>query len=66
MKKPLLIFILLNIVVTFNINIWAKVNKPSEEASVYNYIDFSKLSNGQWMEANRTDIEKNLNFDDSY
>lgn len=51
---------------TMHLNLWKKVDKPSNDPLKYNYLDFSRTLNGEWMEANRTDLEKDLNLDDSY
>lgn len=48
-------------------DIWIKVTKPSSCPSKVNYYEMDPDTRlGQWWETNRTDIEKDLNSDDSY
>ena len=48
-------------------NIWIKVEKPSLCPSKVNYYEMNPDTRLiQWWETNRTDIEKDLNLNDSY
>tara|TARA_B100001094_G_C18077371_1_gene743358 strand:- start:538 stop:735 length:198 start_codon:yes stop_codon:yes gene_type:complete len=61
-----ILFLLLTITNSYQLNIWKRVNFPSKDPLKYNYFDFTKSKKGEWMEANRTDIEKDLDLEDSY
>lgn len=48
-------------------DIWIKVTKPSSCPSKLSYYEVDPdTRTGQWWETNRTDIEKNLDLDNSY